>query len=106
MVTRPSITQVRFRLRKQLIDRLQRAANASDRSLNDEVIARLDRSFTRDVLERYKKEIGKAVAEDRRLEQEEVEQAQHLEDRMQQLVERLEQVAAAIERGLKSKEGN
>jgi superfamily II RNA helicase len=50
MVVRASITQVRFRLRKQLIDRLQRAAKAADRSLNDEVEQRLEYSFRKEDL--------------------------------------------------------
>jgi hypothetical protein len=46
MARRSTITQVRFRLRDGLLQALARAAEGNDRSLNDEVERRLERSFT------------------------------------------------------------
>lgn len=45
MPYRASITQVRFRLRKHILQQLKQAALRHDRSLNDEVQRRLERSL-------------------------------------------------------------
>jgi hypothetical protein len=45
MAYRKSLVQMRFRLRKELIGRLEREAKRNDRSLNDEVEQRLEESF-------------------------------------------------------------
>jgi hypothetical protein len=51
MARRPTITQVRFRLRDELLQALARAAESNDRSLNDEVERRLEQTFVADQLE-------------------------------------------------------
>jgi TraY domain len=48
MPYRKSLTQVRFRLRQDLLRKLERDAKRADRSLNDEVILRLEDSYDRD----------------------------------------------------------
>jgi Arc-like DNA binding dprotein len=52
MAGRRTITQQRFRLREDLLIKLRRAADANDRSLNEEVEARLEGSFTKDTIEK------------------------------------------------------
>jgi Arc-like DNA binding domain len=52
MAGRRTITQQRFRLREDLLTKLQRAAEANDRSLNEEVEQRLQASFTKDTVEK------------------------------------------------------
>jgi hypothetical protein len=52
MADRPSIVQQRFRLREDLLAKLQRAAEVNDRSLNEEVEQRLQASFTKDTVEK------------------------------------------------------
>jgi hypothetical protein len=50
MASRPTVTQVRFRLREDLLAKLRRAADANDRSLNEEVELRLLDSLTKDTV--------------------------------------------------------
>jgi hypothetical protein len=45
MADRESVIQVKFRLRKPLLKQLKRAADAADRSLNEEIEERLKQSF-------------------------------------------------------------
>jgi Arc-like DNA binding domain len=45
MADRESVIQVKFRLRRPLLKQLKRAADAADRSLNEEIEERLKQSF-------------------------------------------------------------
>ena len=45
MADRKSVIQVKFRLRKDVLRRLEKSAQANDRSVNDEIGRRLEDSF-------------------------------------------------------------
>jgi hypothetical protein len=45
MAYRKSLVQARYRFRKDLLRRLEREAKRNDRSMNDEMSVRLERSF-------------------------------------------------------------
>jgi hypothetical protein len=48
MVYRKSLVQVKFRLRQDILRKLEREAKRHDRSTNDEIARRLERSFDYD----------------------------------------------------------
>jgi hypothetical protein len=50
MAHRESLVQKKYRLRKELLSKLECAAKDSDRSVNDEIVRRLEESFRHDDL--------------------------------------------------------
>jgi hypothetical protein len=55
---RKTVVQVKFRLRKDVLKQLEKAAKAKDRSVNAEIADRLEESLMRDDLQTF---ISKAV---------------------------------------------
>jgi hypothetical protein len=63
MVYRKSLVQVRFRLRQDILRNLEREAKRHDRSTNDEIARRLERSLEEDQAARNTARVEEAVLE-------------------------------------------
>jgi hypothetical protein len=62
MAYRESLVQTRFRLRKDLLHKLEREAKRGDRAVNDEVARRLEASFgDEEEIQRLRKECERLI---------------------------------------------
>jgi hypothetical protein len=64
MAYRISLIQQRFRVRKQLLAKLRREAEHNDRSVNDEIVRRLEESFAYGDWQAERRNVIAAVVDD------------------------------------------
>jgi hypothetical protein len=62
MADRKSVVQVKFRLRKDVLKQLEKAAKAEDRSINDEIQRRIEQSFRQEDQTELIKALSQATA--------------------------------------------
>lgn len=70
MADRPTVIQVRFRLREATLNRLRRAAKAADRSMNEELEYLIERAFAKDDVRQVIEQTAKTVLSSTREERE------------------------------------